>query len=237
MLKLSFLSIAMALMAAFSVQGKGLSHYELNVTDFNQLKVTSGINVNYVANPDSAGKAVFDAPSELASVIAFIPNKNKLTIEFTTKGEKYENLPTITVYSRYLTLAENQGDSLLRLTNVAPGPEIKLRVMGRGRLVAHDLTFNEVSASITTGSGQIVVSGKCSVANLTSYSVGNIQADKLQADIVKCKLVGTGEIGCWPVEELSVQFSGGSGNIYYRGEPKKIKNRSFNIKVRRIEED
>lgn len=237
MFRHTILAITVIVAGIFAKAETPLNRYELDINDFTQLKVASPINVNYVCNPDSAGKVVFYSTPEMASVISFANNKKKLTVEFTTKGVKYTDVPTVTVYSNFLTLAENQADSLLKIVNVASGPELKLRLMGGGRVVANDLRFNEISASITTGNGSIVVSGKCTVANLTSYSVGHIQADNLEAETVKCKLLGTGEIGCWPSEELSVSFSGGSGTIYYRGQPKKIKNRSVNIKVLPMKED
>ncbi len=237
MIRTTVTAITLLVTSIFVYAQTPLNRYELDIDDFTQLKIASPINVNYVCNPDSAGKVVFNTTPEMASVISFANNKKKLTVEFTTKGVKYTDVPTVTVYSNYLTIAENQADSLLRIVKVASGPEIKLRLMGNGRIAATNLSFNEISASITTGKGSIAVSGKCKVANLTSYSVGNIQADNLQAEIVKCKLLGTGEIGCWPTEELNVSLSGGSGTIYYRGLPAKIKNRSVNIKLVPIKEE
>ncbi len=206
------------------------SRYVVDIDDFIQLKVSSGINVNYVCNPDSAGKAMFYATPELASVISFSNNKKKLTVAFTTKGVKYGNVPTVTVYSNFLTLAENRADSLLKIVSVAPGPELKLRLMGSGRIVASGINVNDFSASITTGNGSIVANGKCVVANLTSLSTGTIQADNLESEIVKCKLIGTGEIGCWPKKDLMVK-GGGSGKVLYRGTPEMIEDKAANIKV------
>lgn len=214
-----------------------VNKYELPIGDFTQLKVTSPINVNYICNPDSAGYAVFNCTEKVVSEIAFSNKNNKqLTVEFTTKGTKLENAPTVTVYSKFLSLAENQSDSLLRIVKTAPVPELKLRLQGNGRVAATGVEVEELSASITTGRGMITVTGKSRVANLTSYSNGGIQADNLEAKIVKCKLVGSGEIGCWPIDELSVGIGGGSGTILYRGTPKKIKNKSINIKVEKMAE-
>lgn len=231
-------SIFIATVSFCFATAQNLTRFEADIQDFTELKVSSHINVNYVANADSVGKAVFYTTPERASEISFVNNKKKLNIEFTTKGTKMADAPTVTVYSRYLTLVENHADSLIRLVKVNPGPELKLRIIGSGRIAAPQVDFNEVSASITTGNGTIAVGGRCSVANLTSHSTGTIQADNLKAEVVKCKLVGTGEIGCWPVDELKVSWSLGSGTILYRGEPKKITNKAPNgIKLKQLPEE
>ena len=46
-----------------------------------------------------------------------------------------------------------------------------------------------------------------------------IQADGLEAQSVKCSVLGTGSIGCWAVDNLDVRGIG-TTKIYYRGEPK-----------------
>ena len=209
--------------------------YGLDVGDFTQLKVTSPINVRYVSCPDSAGMVRYESTPEMASIISFSNTGQKLVVEFSTKGTHYMDAPTVTVYSTFLAVAENHSDSLIRLDKVAPCPELKLKIMGNGRISANDVTATKVSASITTGHGSIMVTGKCDEASLSSISTGSIQADGLQADIVSCKMMGTGEIGCWPEQKLSVsRLSVGSGRIYYKGNPRLIENKSINIKVEPI---
>lgn len=236
--KLSLSIIAMLALLPVVQAESPRNVYRLEVGDFTKLKVSSAINVRYVSNPDSAGMVVFESSQQMASVIAFSNNKQKLTVEFSTRGVHYFEAPTVTIYSNFLTLAENHSDSLLRLVKVAPGPRLDLKLMGNGRISATDISANEVNASITTGHGSIVVSGKCEKAGLTSYSTGTIQADNLEANEVSCRIVGTGEIGCWPVKQLDIsRMSIGTGVIYYRGTPLQINNKSIKTKVEPIRED
>ena len=234
-----FFSLLLISLSACFANAQDILKYEADIKDFTELKVASGINVNNVCNPDSVGKAVFYSTEQMASEISFVNKKNKLTIEYTTKtnNRKLTGVPTVTVYSRFLNLVENNSDSTIRLVKVAPGPKLKLRLTGGGCIAAPEVESNEVSATITIGKGVIAVGGKCSVANLTSVSSGTIQADRLKADVVKCKLTGSGEIGCWPIDELYISMSVGmgSGTILYRGEPKAIKNYSAGIKVEKLE--
>ena len=210
------------------------TRYELDVKDFTELKVTDGINVDYKCNPDSAGKAVFNTSPELASAIYFVPGKSKLEIQLATKENgKYEGLPTVTVYSNFLSKVENSGDSLVRVVSLAPGPKLKARVIGNGHMLVRNVKANQVDASIDTGNGTITIYGSTDHAQLSTTGKGNIQADALTANTVKCSLWGTGSIGCNPKDELSV-MGAGSGTVYYKGKPT-IKNRSVGVKTSPID--
>lgn len=229
---MKWITITLSLLAALTAtQGaaQAPTRYELDVKDFSELKVTDGINVDYVCSPDSAGKAVFFATPDVASQILFVPNKQKLEIQLsddekTTRG----NLPRVRVYSNILTFVENSGDSMLRVLNVNPCPKFRARVIGNGRIVVRDIKATQVDASLDTGKGSLVIRGTAETANLSCTGTGSITADDLVAETVKCKSFGTGTIGCAPTKNLSVM--GMSGTIYYRGAPA-IKNRSLGVKV------
>lgn len=47
---------------------------------------------------------------------------------------------------------------------------------------------------------------------------GTISADRLEADVVQCKILGSGSIGCWPLQKLNVRGIG-STKVYYKGDP------------------
>lgn len=234
MLRKSIISAALCLLS-FSASFAQTNRYEVKFDDFTQLKMRDNININYKSNPDSAGMAVFYSTAEVAPHIVFSSNKGKLTVEFANKKNKPANPPTVTVYSRFITLAENQSDSTITLSNVNSGPQLKLRVMGNGKLIAEDLNAVEVSASITTGNGLLVVSGNCDKANITNMSTGTVQADKLIAKDIKCKLIGTGSIGCTPLNYLSIAGAG-TGKVYYFGSPKTIENNAIKIKLIAMDE-
>lgn len=239
MLKKLSLSIIAGVAGVIAALGASpMNSYKLDIGDFTKLKVSAPINVRYISNPDSAGMVVFESSPQMASIIAFSNNKQKLTIEFSTRGVHYFDAPTVTVYSNFLVSAENNADSLLRLVKVAPGPELKIKLMGNGRISATDIQANEVSATILTGHGSIVLTGKCDKASLSSWSTGSLQADNLEAQDVSCKIVGTGEIGCWAANKLYISpLCAGTGVIYYRGMPATIENKSIKTKMAPIKEE
>lgn len=233
-MKYVYITFMMCFVIGFGAHCAEMSRYELDVNDFSELKVVEGINVDYVCNPDSAGKAVFYATPDLASVLMFTNNKNKLEMQIATDGIDYKNLPTVTVYSNFLTKVENSGDSAVRILDVAPGPRFKANLIGNGRIVVRNMNTTQVDASINSGNGTIVIKGKCATAKLSNVGVGAIEADELESTDVKCILVGTGSVGCSVKQNLTV-IGTGSGKVYYKGTPEKVTNRSLGIKVIPIE--
>ncbi len=218
-------------LSAVSANAAGLSRYELEVKDFSELKVIEGINVDYKSDPDSAGRAVFTATAEQAQLLMFTNKKECLEVQLATTGAGAKDLPTVTVYSNYLTKVENTGDSTVRILNIGAGPKFKARLVGNGRLIVRDIKATQVEGSIETGNGQMVIYGKCQTAKLSSTGTGSIQADDLEATDVSIKSWGTGSIGC-NVNSGNLSIVGaGSGKVYYKGKPSSIKNRSVGVKA------
>lgn len=219
---------------ALSANADGLKRYNINVKDFHELRVIEGLKVDYVCNDDSAGIATFVTEPELASVLMFTNNKDRLDIQISTDGIDYENLPAITVYSRFLTKVENSGDSLVRVLSLKPTPKFSARLIGNGQLAVHGIDATNIDGNLDTGNGTLFLKGKAKKANLKAVGTGSIQADEMPADEIKCSLLGTGYIGCYPIETLSVK--GVNGKVYYKGEPKSIKNHAIGIKTIPIDE-
>lgn len=214
-----------------------VKRYQAKVGDFTSLDVENSFNVDYKCSHDSAGLAVYYTTPALADKIIFENNnKGKLSIEkpFRPEGQLDEGLPVITVYSRFLKEVRNGGDSTVRVLTVRPTMEVKATVIGNGRLVVRNLECEKVDASIKTGNGTLVISGKCESATLSNTGTGTIQADNLEARKVSAQFFGTGTTGCWPLELLKVKGVM-SGKLYYRGKPEKIKNYSMGVKIYTLE--
>ncbi len=203
--------------------------YELDVKDFSELRVIEGLSVDYKCSADSAGYVTFTSTPDLASVLMFTNNKNRLDIQISTDGIDYQNLPRITVYSRFLSMVENSGDSLVRVQSLQPVPAFKARVIGNGRLSVYGIDTNNLDASLDTGNGTITLYGKAVKTKYNLVGTGSIQADELVSDEIKCSLLGTGFIECAPVNMLNI-VGASSGKVYYKGHPQ-IKTRSLGVKV------
>lgn len=215
----TIIASCLASLSALLASAAGPDTYDLKVFDFSELKIIDDINVVYRCSPDSAGHVTFTAlPDQVASFI-FQPNGSTLELQLAPEAmDKTETLPTVTVYSTYLTRAENDGRGSLVIESVAPGPKLQIVVVGNGRVTAHGINHNTVDASIRTGKGDIILDGKADIAKLSSLGTGSIQADALKARQAKCRITGTGTIGVDASEALSVSGIG-SGTVFYLGNP------------------
>lgn len=230
----SLLISFIAILCGVTAYGQNLTKYELNVGEFNELKVVDGINVDYKCNPDSAGLAVFTSAAEKASAFIFNNKNGKLSMQISTESVGLKDMPTVTVYSKYLTKIENSGDSTVRVVSVAHGPKFTANLIGNGRLSIRDIEMEEVNGKITTGNGSLVINGTCERANYSFKATGVIQADGLKANQVSVSAFGTGSVGVWAVKKLNVSGMG-STTVYYKGEPE-VKNRSVGVKLEKMGE-
>lgn len=236
-MKKIFTTLTIAIFATIVASAQGFSRYELDVKDFTELRIVNGINVIYINNSDSTGIATYIASDETASAIIFNNNKGKLEIRLDPQRNGLTNLPTVTLYSKFLTRIENHGDSIVKVMNITPCPDFKARLVGNGRLIIKNLDVTNFDGSIDTGNGQLVVNGKCTNAKLSCTGTGTIQADELVANDTKCVLLGTGTIGCKAAKNLNVAGATSGGKVYYKGDPEQIKNRSVGAKLVSIDNE
>lgn len=221
-----------ALFCTVAAFGQNLTKYELKVGEFNELKVVDGINVDYRCSTDSAGLAVFTSASDKASAFIFNNKKGKLSMQISTESVGLKDMPTVTVYSKYLTKIENSGDSTVRVVSISKGPKFAAVLIGNGRLSVRNVEMVEVNGKIATGNGTLVIDGSCDKANYSFMGTGVIQADGMKAEEVSVKASGTGSIGVWAEKKLTI-MGAGSTKVYYKGNPE-IKNRSVGIKATQL---
>lgn len=209
------------LIAAFCVFGMGaqeVEDYKIEVGQFDKLKISDNVNVVYRCLPDSSGFVQYRGRKEFANAFILTPKDGTLKIQVTTEDVGNPDLPTLYVYSDFLTSVENASNFSLFVDNPAPCAEFKVKEVGNGNITVENIRANTVNASIATGNGTINISGQCERANLNMLGTGIISTDRLEAETVNCKILGGGSIGCWPQQKLSVKGIG-STKIYYKGDP------------------
>jgi hypothetical protein len=210
--------IALAVMASAQV-----TRHEIKVGNFTRLVLIDDINVNYRCNPDSAGIAVIDCTQEIADHLIFsLNNKGRLSIQVEDAFERMGHLPAITVYSSTLDEAENAGDSTLRISGLPSLKAFKIRNIDNGKVIARGLRASKLELQILSGKGKIIADGSCDDLAIRLIGTGEIQADKVTATNVTCRIMGTGSIGC-DVNGGYLKVSGsGTGKVYYKGKPSKV---------------
>lgn len=215
----AFWAVLLSLLTvSFGAYAQELFDYDLQPGDFTKLKVVNDVNVIYRCSADSAGHATFQTDRQLADAFILTPKNGTLKVEFDAQIVGDHAIPTITVYSRYLSEVENSSVGTVYVESVAPCPKFKAVQIGNGRIILDDVDCTELVASINTGNGSIIINGECTDARFRMVGTGLIQADGLKAQNVYCKTLGTGSIGCWPVYMLKATGLG-STKIYYKGHP------------------
>ena len=191
----------------------------VEVGQFEKLKINGNINVVYKNLPDSTGLARYDNRGEENPTFKFTSKGDgNLKVEPSDDNWSADDLPVLYLYSDFLSAVESYSDKAVEILSVAPSASFSLNQIGNGSITADNVRCNNLSASITTGNGSIFVSGSCLNANFRMVGTGLISADRLKADNIKCRILGTGSIGCWPLENLNITGLG-TTKIYYKGKP------------------
>lgn len=192
--------------------------YSLNVGRFDKVKITDNVNVVYRSLPDSTGMVSFEGAEEFADAFIFTNTKGKLHIQVNTEDVDNPELPTLFIYSDYLTDIENSSEFTTTVNCTTSVPSFSVKQIGNGKIVVTDLVAGNVSAHLATGKGTIVLTGKSDKASFKMVGTGAIEAVGLEVPEIKCSILGTGDITCWPVNKLDVRGIG-TTKIYYKGDP------------------
>lgn len=193
--------------------------HTIEVGQFEKLKINGNFPVIYKNLPDSTGMVRYDAPADSGDVYKFITKGDgSLKVEPTDEKWGQSDLPLLYVYSDFLSSVESYSEQTVEIATISPCASFTGKLIGNGTLYIDNVKSNNVSASITTGNGSIYISGNCVNASFKMVGTGLISADQLKADNVKCRILGTGSIGCWPVDNLNVTGLG-TTKIYYKGSP------------------
>lgn len=205
----AFLAVALQLSAR---------EFTMPLGQFSKLQVDDDVNVIYIGGDGSPSRVRYEGEQKYAKAFLITQKGDKLRIQVETAFVADPGLPTLYVYSDFLKEASISSESTLKIDQAAPCSEIKFSLMGNGTMVANNIRATKVSAAINSGNGTISIEGHCQTATLKMIGNGTIQADRMEAAEVECKILGTGSIGCWPVNELKVRGIG-TTKIYYKGNP------------------
>ena len=193
--------------------------YTMEIGQFEKLKVNGDINVIYKNLPDSTGFARYVAPEGFDNAFNItVKADGSLKVEPATYKWGDRELPTLYLYSDFLTSVESYSNQNVVVTGVAPCASFNVNEVGNGTITVDYVRSNNVTAQISTGNGSIYISGECVNAKFQMVGAGLISADQLRAENVKCRILGTGNIGCWPIDNLNVSGIG-TTKIYYKGRP------------------
>lgn len=194
-------------------------NFTIDVGQFEKLKINGNISVMYKNLPDSTGIARYSAPAGSPDYFKFTTKGDgSLKVEPSEEFWSSSDLPILFLYSDFLSNIESYSEKDIEIVSLAPCSAFSVNLIGNGSIDVNDLRCNNLSAAITTGNGSIYISGTCVNASYRMVGAGLISADQMRADAVKCRILGTGSIGCWANDNLRVTGLG-STKIYYKGKP------------------
>lgn len=234
MKKIGMWAVCLLSIVGMQAQTVATSVKQLVVDDFYKMKVYNNFDVSYRQNADSAGVIVVMAATDDIENIECVSKKGQLTIKYKGPRDKEQMQGSIIVYSTALEYVENNGIGSVQITSPVSGAAFQAKVIGNGLIAGRHIDYGIVKASVLTGSGKVVLAGKCREAELSVTGTGQVEADGLVARDVSCRITGNGVIGCHAQKKLTA-WATGNGEVYYRGTPEIKKSSLGELSVRSLE--
>ncbi|MDF0717535.1 DUF2807 domain-containing protein [Muricauda sp. 334s03] len=232
MKKFITLTLALGMLACTNAQwgkrvkGNGdVVTIERSVGNYDEVAMAGWFDVELVSG--SEGEITLKGESNLLEHIKTEVKNGKLTI----KVEKGMNLRpsnwkngiyiTVPVESVHSVSLSGSGDLVGKTTIRAD--HFSTAMSGSGD-VTLTVEADELDASLS-GSGDINLSGRATDFTVSVSGSGDVKAYDLEADFVKATVSGSADIKVTANQSIEARVSG-SGDIHYRGNPKKINSKS-----------
>nr|WP_298997831.1 head GIN domain-containing protein [uncultured Allomuricauda sp.] len=231
MKKLITLCLALGFVAVTNAQWKRIKGngnvvtIERSVGDYDAIALAGWFDLELIAGNE--GEITLKGESNLLDYIKTEVKDGKLVI----KAQKGVNLKpsnwnsgiliVVPVESVEAVSLSGSGDITSRTT--LKSDTFETRISGSGDIVL-DVEANSVEATMS-GSGDMKLNGKASNLEVQVSGSGDINAYGLEADYVKVQVSGSADVEVTAKESISARVSG-SGDISYKGNPKKIDTKS-----------
>ncbi|MDR2692260.1 MAG: DUF2807 domain-containing protein [Dysgonamonadaceae bacterium] len=208
---------------------------EINITDYDEIKVELAANIVYQQFSDSAPYLQVNTDDNLFSSLDIRVEDNQLIID--TKPDSAIRPTQLTIYtnSKNLKKAHISGSGDFYLRGEVNAKNFDLKISGSGNVRTDSLLCRNLKVNIS-GSGNVQLTGAAKEATYTVSGSGNIKAFEFFTQFLKCKISGSGNIEAQPREKLDASISG-SGSIRYKGLPASINSSvSGSGKIKQVDE-
>jgi hypothetical protein len=232
MKKLITLTLALGIISSASAQwGKRIKGngnvvtIERSVGDYDEVAMAGWFDVELVSGNE--GELTLKGESNLLEYIKTEVKNGKLVIKVAKgvnlrpsnwKSGIYVTVPVESINAVSLSgSGDLVGKTTIRTNNFSAA------MSGSGD-VSLVVEADEVDASLS-GSGDINLSGSTTDFTVSVSGSGDIKAYDLEADFVRATVSGSADIRVTANQSIDARVSG-SGDIHYRGNPKKIKSKA-----------
>ncbi|MBR9855224.1 MAG: DUF2807 domain-containing protein [Algicola sp.] len=232
MKKLITLTLALGIISSASAQwGKRIEGngdvvtIERSVGDYDEVAMAGWFDVELVSG--SEGELTLKGESNLLEYIKTEVKNGKLVIKV-AKGvnlrpSNWKSGIYVTVPVKSINAVSLSGSGDLVGKTTLKANNFSASMSGSGD-VSLTIEADEVDASLS-GSGDINLSGRTTDFTVSVSGSGDIKAYDLEADFVRATVSGSADIRVTANQSIDARVSG-SGDIHYRGNPKKIKSKS-----------
>lgn len=187
---------------------------ERMVLEFDEIESNSSINLVVAQGPER--RVTVNAQTDVQPRIKTEVKGGKLTI--TMNG----NVDPASGTNIAITIPSLEGLDLEGSGNVQiidqNGKKLALNLEGSGNVELRNIRYEDIDIDVD-GSGDVSLSGQSENLDLTVTSSGDVLGYDLVAEDVKVFTKGSGDVRVSATENLEIKLEG-SGNVYYRGEPK-----------------
>ncbi|MEN1784842.1 MAG: head GIN domain-containing protein [Bacteroidota bacterium] len=208
------------------IKGNGKSvTIERSVGDYEQVALAGWFDVKLVSGEE--GELTIKGEENLIPYIKTEVNDGRLVIKqkrgISLKPSNWSRRITITVPVEEINGVSLSGSGDIVSETTLKADYFKTVISGSGD-VALEIQAQRVKASMS-GSGDMELSGKTTDLEISVSGSGDISAYDLEADFVEAQVYGSADIQITANELIKARVSG-SGDISYKGNPKKIDTKS-----------
>lgn len=208
------------------VKGNGdIVTIERSVGDYDEVAMAGWFDVELVSG--SEGEITLKGESNLLEHITTEVKNGKLVIKvekgMNLRPSNWKNGIHVTVPVESINGASLSGSGDLVGKTTIRADRFSTAMSGSGD-VTLTIEADELDASLS-GSGDINLSGRATDFTVSVSGSGDIKAFDLEADFVKATVSGSADIKVTANQSLEARVSG-SGDIQYRGNPKKVNSKS-----------
>ncbi len=201
------------------VRGNGnITIEERLIGTFNE--VNTGGSFDVILTEGREGKLTLEGEENILPYIITEVKDDKLKIKVKNNTNiKFTQKLTITVPFENIETISLGGSGNVISKKTITGDEINFSVGGSGNIETK-VKANTIKSSVG-GSGNIRLAGSADKMKCSIAGSGNIKAYGLSVKSLKASIAGSGDIQITIKEKIKATIVG-SGNVYYRGNPKSI---------------
>ncbi len=210
----SFISCSTAVQKGTQqVLPKGTS---ISISGFTRISSSVGANIHIEVNPDSPYRCMLACEKSIEAKISFDIVNDELQI---SAKEDFSTTQPIQIDMRVqdLKAMSNNGSGMITIDGEILGDLLTVKNTGSGSMAIRQVQTNKLNL-LSTGSGDIMLSGKTKALTVKINGSGNVKAYTLDSENAVSAVTGSGNIELSVSAELEANIVG-TGNIYYKGNP------------------